>query len=444
MPARAPQARAPYPGAHFAALRRDRLGYFTGLARQHGDVVRGWLGPYRMHLVSHPDLIRDVLVTHQRRYAKGLGLERAKRLLGAGLLTSEGETHLRQRRLAQPAFHAQRVAGYGSVMAQAADRVAGSWTAGATVDAHGAMMGLTLSITAQTLFGSEIESEAAEIRAAVGTTLELFQSFLMLPLAALIERLPIPPVRRFNAARARLDATIYRMIAERRASGVDRGDLLSMLLLAQDVEGGGGGMSDEQLRDEAMTIFLAGHETTASALTFALHLLARHPDADARLHAEVAALGHRPLGAEDLPALPYTRQVLAEAMRLYPPAWILGRRARETHEIGGYTIPAGSLVFMSQWVVHRDPRWYAEPERFDPERWSEPARAARPRFAYFPFGAGTRVCIGEQFAWMEGVLVLATIAQRWRLEAADGAPLRLAPTITLRPRDPVRLRLVQR
>ena len=394
-------------------------------------------------LLNHPDLIRDVLVTHNRNFRKGRGLERAKRLLGEGLLTSEGELHRRQRRLAQPAFHRDRVAAYGAVMAAYAARSRDRWREGATVNVGEEMMRLTLAVVAKTLFDADVEgAEAAEVGAALTEAFDSF-TFAVLPFGEQLEKLPLPPVRRFNRARDRLDRTIYRMIAERRAAGDDRGDLMSMLLLAQDAEGDGGGMSDRQLRDEAMTIFLAGHETTANALTWSWYLLSRHPEVEARLHAEVdAALGAgegaRLPTAADMAALPYTRMVLAEAMRLYPPAWIIGRRAIDAYPVREWVLPPRTIVLASQFVTQRDARFWPDPERFDPERWTSAAQEGRPKFAYFPFGGGPRICIGEQFAWMEGVLVLATIAQRWRLRATAGA-IAPRPMITLRPAEPVRM-----
>jgi cytochrome P450 len=299
------------------------------------------------------------------------------------------------------------------------------------------MTALTLAIVGKTLFGADVEGEAAEIGAALTASVEAFPLANM-PFSEILEKLPIPAALRFRRARRRLDATIYRMIAERRAAPGDRGDLLSMLLLATDTEGDGGGMSDLQLRDEAMTLFLAGHETTANALTWSLHLLSRHADAETRALAEVDALGADPR-AEDLPRLPWIRAVLAESMRLYPPAWILGRRAKEAFDVGDFRIPARTIVLTSQFLVHRDARWWPRAEEFLPERWLDPtATAARPKFAWFPFGAGTRVCVGEQFAWMEGVLVLATILRRWRLRPAQPQPA-LDALITLRPRGGLRL-----
>ncbi|HEU4698300.1 MAG TPA: cytochrome P450 [Gemmatimonadales bacterium] len=444
-----PVPRARWPLAHLVAFRRDPLAFLATLAREHGDVASVRMGRVRVVLVNHPDHIKDVLVTRHRLFVKGVGLQRAKLLLGEGLLTSEGELHRRQRRLAQPAFHHQRVMGYGEVMAAKAEEVDRRWQAAvahrssgapARLDVHAEMMRVALAVVGATLFGSDVEAEAGEIGAALATSLEVFDKLSTTPFAELLERLPVlPSVRRFRRARRLLDATIHRMIRERRASGEDRGDLLSMLLLAQDPEAAaGGGMTDAQLRDEAMTIFLAGHETTANALTWTWYLLARHPEVEARLHAELdtvlGARGARGAVPADLARLSYTRMVLAESMRLFPPAWVLGRQAVADFEIGGHAVPRGSVVLMSQWLTQRDARWWPDPERFDPERWREEAPGARPRFAYYPFGAGPRICIGEQFAWMEATLVLATLARRWRLRLAPDAQVALLPSITLRPR----------
>jgi cytochrome P450 len=439
-----PGPRRRYPGEFLLAIRRRPLEFLQRLQREHGDVVYFTLAGQPVVLLSHPDHVRDVLVTQQRSFHKGRGLERAKLLLGEGLLTSEGEFHLRQRRLAQPAFHRQRIAGYGEVMVRYAVRTRDRWRDGAALDVAEEMMRLTLAIAGKTLFDADVEREAHEIGAALTQALQSF-NYAMLPFGELLDHLPLPPVIRFNRARARLDATIYRMIAERRASGEDRGDLLSMLLLAREGQGADGGpdrMSDLQLRDEVMTILLAGHETTANLMTWSWYLLSQHPDVEARLHAELdAALGveGRAPTVDDLPCLPYTRMVLAESMRLFPPAWIIGRRVVEPVVVAGYALGARTLVFTSQYVVHRDPRWYAEPERFLPERWTPEETARRPKFSYFPFGAGTRVCIGEQFAWMEGTLLLATLASRWRLRLVPGHPVVPEPIITLRPKHGMRM-----
>ena len=433
-----------YPLQNWLALQRNPLRFLEGVAR-HGDVARFRLGPVFVYLVNDPDLIRSVLVTRADAYHKGRALERARRLLGQGLLTSEGALHLRQRRLMQPAFHRERIAGYGETMVRYAGRAAERWKAGETIDVHKEMVALTLAIVGKTLFDADVEEEADEIGKALTEALELFQRLLMVPYGEFLEKLPIPSTLRFRSARRRLDATIARLIAERRRNPRDRKDLLTLLLLAQDTEGDGGGMTDTQLRDEAMTIFLAGHETTANAMAWTWHLLSQNPEAEGRLHEELDRVfeGRAP-GVADLPRLRYTEMVLSESMRLFPPAWILGRRAIVDHELGGYRIPAGSIVLLSQWITHRDARYFPDPLRFDPQRFTAEAQAARPRFSYFPFGGGPRVCIGEGFAWMEGVLVLATIARRWRFLPVDGIPVTPAAMITLRPKSGLPMRIEAR
>ncbi len=422
------------PTFNLFALRRSPIKFLTNLVDRYGDLVFFKLGPMPVYLVNNPDYIRDVLVTHNRNFMKGEGLQRAKRLLGEGLLTSEGEFHLRQRRLAQPAFHRQRIAGYATTMIDYAARMRDEWRVGETRDVSREMMRLTLAITGKTLFDADVESEADEIGAALTTTFELFNR-MALPYIQWLDRLPLPSTRRFQKARGRLDATIYRIINERRKSGEDRGDLLSMLIQARDIEGDGSGMTNEQLRDEAMTIFLAGHETTANALTWTWYLLSQHPEIEARFHSEVdEILKGATATAEDYPRLRYTEMVFAEAMRLYPPAWIIGRRALGDYQINGYKIPARSILLMSQYIMHHDPKYFPDPFRFDPERWKPEARESRPKFSYFPFGGGPRLCIGESFAWMEGALVLATIAQRFKMRLAPGHPVEMQPLVTLRPK----------
>lgn len=426
------------------ALRRDYLGFLLESARLYGDMVHFRAGPYHAFLLVHPDLVRDVLITHQHSFMKGRGIQWARRFLGEGLLTSEGALHTRQRRLCQPAFHPERIQAYGRIMADYAVRTRERWSKGGVVEVSQEMTALTMAVVAKALFDADVEQEAAELGESLSVIVRLFARF-NLPLSGLLQLLPLPSNLRFRRARARLDATIFRIIAERRSSGEDRGDLLSMLLLAQDVEGDGSGMSDLQLRDEAMTLFLAGHETTANALTWTFYLLSQNPDAEARLHHELdQALAGRPPSVEDIPCLRYTEWVFAESMRLYPPAWSLGRRALRDQPLGGYVIPAGSYVMLSPYVTHRDPRFFPEPTRFDPERWRPEARAARPKFSYFPFGGGARQCIGEPFAWMEGVLILATLCQRFRLRLVPGHPVEPQPLITLRPRHGMRMTVASR
>ena len=436
--ASAPGPRSLWPVGNIFNFRRDPLTFLERLAREYGDVVAFSVGPQRAFLLNHPDYVRDILVTHHERFHKGRALQRAKRLLGEGLLTSEGAFWRRQRRLAQPAFHRQRVNSYGPVMVEYAERTGARWREGETLDVSSEMMRLTLAVVGKTLFDADVESDADDVGEALTEVMELFD-FLMIPFSELLEKLPLPQQRRFMRARARLDSVVYRIVEERRRAGGDRGDLLSMLLLAVDEEGDRTGMTNEQLRDEAMTLFLAGHETTANALTWAWHLLAQNPEAEGRLHEELDAVleGGRAPRVEDFAALRYTEMVVAETMRLYPPAWAVGRLAVEDHEVAGYLIPRGSLVLVSQYVMHRDPRYFPEPDCFRPERWTPEERAARPQFSYFPFGGGPRRCIGEGFAWMEAVLMLATLARRWRLRPAHGARVEARPRITLRPKGAV-------
>jgi len=410
---------------------RDPLAFFVDLARTYGDVVAYRMGGDQMFFLNAPHLVRDVLVTNNRLFMKGRGLQRSKRLLGEGLLTSEDPIHLRQRRLMQPAFHKERIAGYGTTMVAYADRMRRTWRDGETLDVAQEMMRLTLAIAGKTLFDLDVESQAAEVGDALNAFMDSFW-LTMLPFADVLERLPVPQLRRARAARATLDEMIYGMIAERRARALDRGDLLSMLLLAQD-EDSGATMTDKQVRDEAMTIFLAGHETTANALTWTWYLVNTAPEVEEKLHEEVDRVlqGRLPTVA-DLGALPYVERVVTESMRLYPPAWLIGRRALQDYPIGDYLVPARSIVITSPYVLQRDARYYGDPERFDPDRWTPAFRAALPPFAYFPFGGGPRRCIGEPFAWMELVLVVATLAQQWRLTLVPGHPVATQPVVTLR------------
>ncbi|MFY9611099.1 MAG: cytochrome P450 [Blastocatellia bacterium] len=429
---------------HLTMFRRDPPKFLLDSAREYGDVVHFRFGPQAVYLLNHPDYIRDVLVTNNRNFVKSRGLEMAKKFLGEGLLTSEGEFHRRQRRLAQPAFHRHRINAYATVMTDYGAQARSRWQAGETVDISQEMMRLTLAIVGKTLFDADVEVEASEIGKALTDVMQLFDRITS-PFAGLLEKLPLPSNIRWLRAKLRLDETMYRIIDERRRSGEDRGDLLSMLLLAQDEEGDGTGMTNQQLRDEAMTLFVAGHETTANALTWTWYLLSQHPEVEAKLHDEIdTVLGGKLPTAEDVARLTYTEMVFAESMRLYPPAWILGRRVLSDYQVGDYVIPRGSIILMSQWVMHHDARFYPEPFEFDPERWSSEARESRPKFAYFPFGGGPRVCIGEQFAWMEGMLLIATIAQEWKMRLAPGQQVETKPMITLRPKFGMRMMLQTR
>lgn len=430
---------------NFLTFRRDPISFMDQITREYGDIVYFKLGPQDVYFLNHPDFIKDVLVTHHQSFIKGRALQRSKRLLGEGLLTSEGEFHRRQRRLAQPAFHRQRIASYASVMTDYCERAMGRWHDGETLDISQEMMRLTLAIVGKTLFNADVEAEAQEIGAALTVVMDLFDALLM-PFSELLEKLPLPQNKRFQKARERLDATIYRIINERRKDGEDHGDLLSMLLLAQDEEDrSGGGMTDEQVRDESMTIFLAGHETTANALTWTFYLLSQHPDVEAKLHEELDRIleGKTP-AMDDVARLKYTEMILTEAMRLYPPAWAVGRLSVREHEVGGYVVPTGSLVLLSQYAMHHDARFFPQPERFDPLRWTTEARESRPQFSYFPFGGGPRRCIGEGFAWMEGILLIATLARKWQMRLVPDQRVEVRPVITLRPKHGMRMTLTKR
>jgi cytochrome P450 len=429
---------------HLQEFRSDRLGFLTACARSYGDVVALRLGPARIWLLSHPDLVEEVLVHQNRRFIKHFALRAATPSLGRGLLTSEGDFWRRQRRLAQPAFHRDRVASYGAVMVAYAERMLGTWADGQRRDVQADMMRLTLEIVTKTLFDSDIAGDSAGVALAMETLMESFTDRVN-RMVRLPVWFPVPANLRFRRAMGLVRGILDGIIDQRRRAGEDRGDLLSRLLLAQDAEGDGSGMTDGQLRDEVVTLFMAGHETTANTLSWIWSLLARHPEAEARLHAELdAVLDGRPPTVADLPRLPYAEWVVTEALRVLPTVWLLGREAIEPTEIGGFRAPKGTTLWMSQWVIHRDARWFDEPEAFRPERWADGLARRLPRYAYFPFGGGPRICIGNHFAQMEAVLLLATIARRFRPRVPPGTVLKPVPTMTLRPEGGVPVVLEER
>ncbi len=425
----------------FGPLNNNPLEYFTKIARDYGDIAGLRVLNFKTIFINHPDLIEEVLVTNARKYSKGKVLRANRHVFGEGLLTSEGEFWLRQRRLAQPAFHRARIASYAATMVDYTQRMLQSWHDGEERDAHQEMMRLTLRIVGKTLFDADVERDAQEVGKSMELLLEVgadFRRTIFVP-----HWLPTPANLRVKREVAQIEKILYRIIAERRASGRDAGDLLSMLLHAQDEDGSR--MTDRQLRDETITLFLAGHETTASTLSWTWWLLAQNPAVEAKLHAELdTVLGDRPPTVEDLPKLVYTEHVITESLRLYPAAWGLARLVVEDHEIAGYPVTKGMGVAMAQWVVHRDPRWYDAPEEFRPERWNDDLLKRLPRFAYFPFGGGPRQCIGNTFAVMEATLILATIARKFRLRLVANQPVVPLASITLRPRHGVRVKLESR
>ena len=425
-------------------LSRDALGLLTRCTRDHGDFVRVRLGLSRAVLIGHPDLVEEVLVTRNHDFRKNIGTRRLASLLGKGLLLSEGDFWLRQRRLMQPAFHRQRIAALSDTMVDATVAMLDGWQAGEVRDISQEMTELTLRIVGRTLFGTDVGEDLARIRNSSQAMTEHFRSRLYTLMILVPDSIPTPGNLRYGRAVRDLERLVYRIIGERRATRQRGDDLLDMLLSARDEDGRG--MSDRQLRDEVMTLLLAGHDTTALALTWAWVLLAQHPAAEARLHAEIdAAVGRRLPNAADVARLSYVEHVVAETLRLYPTAWAIGREALRDTEIGGQPVARGTTVLMSPWVIHRDPRFYDAPDEFRPERWSDGLTARLPRYAYVPFGAGQRVCIGSGFAQLEAALLLTTVAQRFRLELADPtSPVEPLPVVTLRARHSVPMRLSAR
>ena len=413
-----------YPAASLWSLRRrraDPLGFLESLAAA-GDVVPFRLGRQMAVLLNRPEDVEGVLVTHAANFAKGPANDRAKRLLGTGLLTADPPLHTARRRAVQPAFGRQMLDDYAGTVVARASRMVDEWRAGASVDLGSAFARLTFEIIGETVIGADVSAHFDAVRDAVAVATASVDALLS----------SIAPLGHLRDAQARLRGVADRIVDDARAPRP--GSLLALLGEADTPE------ARAQRRDDVLTILLAGHDTITNALTFTLPLVAAHPEVEARLRAEVAALGDRPAAA-DLPALAYTRRVLAEALRLYPPAWVLARRALADHAVDGGVVPAGALVLVSQYLMHRDGRYYDRPLAFDPDRWLPERQASRPRMAYFPFGAGARACIGEGFAWMEGVLILATVASRWRLRPADAMLPALDPRITLRPKGAVRMRV---
>jgi cytochrome P450 len=422
----------------------------TEAARQFGDLVHFKAFGSHVYQINHPSLIEDFFLKNASKHRRGIVMQRAKTIFGEGLLTSEEPLHMRQRRLVQPAFLRQRIDAYGEVIGYNASVLSSKWQSGTVIELHIEMLELALRIVGKCLFDLDVQSRAEVIK--VSAAVDAFMGFIplaLLPFSTFVQRLPIPAMKRIRSGKAELDRMIYTIIDERRRSPGDRGDLLSMLLEATDADADGTGMSDQQVHDECLTIMLAGHETTANALSFALWLLAQHQEIQQNLHEEASSvLGDGMATAADYPNLPYATAIFSETLRLYPPVWVTARTCEIPYEIEGYTIPRGAVLLAPQFVVHRDPRFYPNPLQFDPERFSprnKELNKSRPRFAFYPFGAGSRQCIGEGLAWMEGVLSLATIARDYRLAPVPGASsqIPLDPAISLRPKDGVPL-LVER
>jgi cytochrome P450 len=465
---------------------------FEHLLKTYGNIACYKFMGTPIVFINDPEYIREILVNQAGSFVKERTVRRMKILLGEGLITSDDPIHKRQRRIAAPAFHRQRIAAYGDQIVACADAQQKNWQPGQQIDIAAASMQLSLEIVARTLFNTEVTADIRSINDEVNTIMGLYNFIVAFPKIESFLHLPIPRLTKFRRAKARLDAIVDRLIREHRDAAArgepDKGDLLSMLLSSRDEEDTQHtGMSNEQVRDEVLTIFLAGYETVANGLTWTWYLLSQNPEVQARLHAELdAVLGpssnpssrpeaavegsashplrhksgfpisttsdvvsqtiaqHRPPTLADYPALRYTEQVFAESLRLYPPAWAMGRMSTKPVHLGPYRIPPGAHFFFSQYIMGRDPQYFPDPLRFDPNRFSPENKATRPKFSYFPFGGGNRQCIGESFAWMEGVFSIATIAQRWRMTYLGVAPPEVQAKITLRPKDPLMMQLEPR
>ena len=467
------------PGTLLRQFIHDPINTLTNIARKYGDISYFKLGRQQhVYLINNPDYIEKVLINDHRNFKKGKRLQTAKAILGEGLVTSEGDFHNSQRRLIQPIFHPKQIITYSNIMTDYATRIRDRWKDGDTLDIQQEMMQLTLGIICKSVLNYDIESEEASQVSKALTTCRNYSKRLQNPIGYVLDKVPIlPAVRGAREAKKDLDDLVYGLIADRirqqqqqqqqqQESDHDDKDLLSRLMQAQDSittsnkssqsqsdNNANGKMSNRQVRDEVMTIFIAGHETTANALTWTFYLLSQNPNIEKKLHDEIDSVlgttnnsnsGIRLPAANDIPKLQYTEKVLRESMRIYPPVWTIGRYVENDYSVDEYSIPAGSSILMSQYVMHHDPRYYDQPEQFNPDRWTEEFKAHLPRFSYFPFGGGIRGCIGETFAWMEGVLVIAIIAQKWTMQHVPGHRVKLDPAITLRPKYGMKMKLTQR
>jgi len=423
---------------------------FQHLAQEYGDIAHYKIGWHHIVFLNHPDYIREVLVVQNDNFIKERTVQRTKMLLGEGMITSEGAQHRTQRQVAQPAFHRQRIPEYAATIVQQAARLRDRWQPGEQRDIAIDMMHLTLNVVAQTLFATDLHGEACgeageevnELADAINRIMGLYNFLVMLPAAEWLVHVRPPGLAAFVKARKRIDAVVCRMIAAHRQRSSHAGSLLDLMLAASP---GRDAASEQSLRDQVITIFLAGYETVANALSWTWYLLSQNPDCERRFHHEIdCELQGRLPTFDDVPRLRYVEMVLAESLRLYPPAWAMGRYARHDFHLGGFFLPAKTTVLMSQFITHRDARFFPDPLRFDPERFTSEARSRRTKLTYFPFGAGVRQCIGESFAWMEGVLLLATLAQKWKLTLVPGHRVEPEPLITLRPKYGMRMHIESR
>ncbi|MBK8397678.1 MAG: cytochrome P450 [Leptospiraceae bacterium] len=419
--------------------------YILNTAKKYGNISAIDLAGFLCVIVNEPEVIKDIMMTNQKQFVKAHAFRIFKKLLGEGLLTSEGEFHKRQKRLAQPAFFKQRIHSYGPGMVDYINRTQTSWKDGETIDLHTQMTDLTLGVVTKTLFNTEVgTAESRALAESITAALEIFDEVLASPFADFILKIPFLPITmRLKKAIKKLDKILYQIIDEHRTHGGDQGDFISMMMLAKDEEGTGS-MSNKQIRDEAITIFLAGHETTANALCWTFYLLAKNPDKRKKFLAEIdSVLGGKKPTVEDVPKLTYTLMVFSEALRMYPPVWWTGRENLEEYTIGDYKFKKGTIFVISQYAMHHDERFYSDPYTFRPERWLPEEADARPKFAFFPFGAGIRMCIGNQFAEQEAILALASLSQDWLLHIEEEKQV-LSTMLTLRPKDGMKVKLERR
>jgi cytochrome P450 len=415
---------------------------FQHLADEFGDIAHYKVGWHHIVFLNHPEYIREVLVVQNDNFIKERTVQRTRMLLGSGMITSEGAEHRVQRQVAQPAFHRQRIPEYAATMVGEAARMRDQWRAGEQRDISVEMMHLTLNVVADTLFATDLRAEVDELADAINRIMGLYNFLVMLPAAEWLVHVRPPGLRAFVRARKRIDAVVYRMIEAHRRQSRGGGSLLDLMLAAAP---DGSAASEQSLRDQVITIFLAGYETVANALSWTWYLLSQNPECERRFHEEIdRELQGRLPTFDDLPRLRYVEMVLAESMRLYPPAWAMGRYARADFRLGEFLLPAKTTVLISQFVTHRDARFFPDPLRFDPERFTAEAKSKRAKFTYFPFGAGVRQCIGESFAWMQGVLLLATLGQKWKLRLVPGHRVEPEPLITLRPKFGMKMQVEAR
>lgn len=443
----------------------DPIKYLMNVARTYGEICHFKFGKQHVYLLTNPEYIDDILIKNHKNFTKSKTRQVTKRLLGEGLVTSEGEYHDRQRRIIQPTFHPNRIKAYGQIVTSYGNQMCQQWKDGVNIDIHKEMMDVTSAIISKAVLGSDVKSKYSTIGDALLTCME-YSNRVQMPFGELIQKIPILSINKgYQTAKKKLDSIVYDMIKQHRhdqSKGINHDhDLLYTLLQAQDKEAGIEKMTDSQLRDEVMTIFLAGHETTANALTWTFYLLSQHPNEEARLYEELCSVlgnskcedssskvtntitGRIPT-VEDIPNLEYTERVLRESMRLYPPVWMIARQAINDYKVDKYIIPAGSIIIMSQYVMHHDPRYFSDPDLFYPDRWTKEARLKLRRFCYFPFGGGIRGCVGEPFAWMEAILLIATVCSKWKMHHDPSHKIKLKPLVTLRPKDGMNMVLEHR